>query len=338
MQPPELATGDRLLCRGTLDAAGAALAANRIVVMTRGDVESQRRQRSRRTGRSAASPASSSAVDAAAQRVHACVRGAGRRRAEDGGGRGRRRERERSGATRRPRCASRREAGSSFAELAVGDQVRVLGQQERRTARASRAEKVVSGAFRVVRGDVAEVDAAKGTLSRARGRASGRSTVAVGGDTLLRRLPTMMVMRLLRGQRGRRGAGRPGAAAGGAVRRRGGGAGAGPARRRPGRRRRRPRWRGGPQRRGPPIPTRRSSGCRRSTLAELVKGDEIAVLGPKQTEADRMAGDQARGLDDASLPSGAGNSGRGGRGPGMGGGGADAFSDVLGWSEEETSW
>ena len=194
VQPSEIKAGDRLLCRGTFDAAGSALAANRVVVMTKGDVESQRRKEQEDwQKRSLAGVVT--AVDAAAHELTLRTMHAGVAKpvvVEAGGT---------AVSFRRYAPTSVRFADakpSSFAEIAVGDQLRVLGNRNQDGTRVA-AEKVVSGAFKVVRGTVTEIDAAKGTLSVREGEKGPAVTVAVGSDTVLRRLPTMMVMRLLGG-------------------------------------------------------------------------------------------------------------------------------------------
>ena len=270
VQAQEITAGDRLLCRGTLDPAGTALAANRIVVMTRGDVEArQRREREEWQRRGISGVVS--AVDPAAKELTVRLGGAAGASAKpvvvEAGGAG--------VAFRRYAPASVRFSDArpgTFSDLAAGDQVRVLGSRSPDGARVT-AEQVVSGAFRVVRGTVAEVDAAKGTLS-VRENGKGTVTVAVGKDTLLRRLPPMMVMRLLRGTEGGNAQG-PGAGGGTAA---GSGAASGPGPgsqggaasgamaaggARPGGAGRRPAARVAAGPAGPRIPTRCSSGCPR---------------------------------------------------------------------------
>ena len=295
VQPADVKTGDRLLCRGTLDAATSTLAANRVVVMARSDVES-RRQKEQEDWQKRGLAGVVTAVDATAHELTLRVVQAGTTKpvvVETGGA---------NVSFRRYAPTSVRFADakpSSFAEIAVGDQLRVLGN---RNADATRvvAEQVVSGAFRVVRGTVTEVDAVKGTLSVREGDKGPAATVAVGGDTVLRRLPTMMVMRLLRASGAVRG--RPG-------RRDGGGAqGLGwrtpcerswcarsPARRRrSGCGRVRP---SGRSRRGPRAP---AGDHRQGRVEGRRDRDPRAETGGRQ----RDAGDQGRGLDPAADASG----------------------------------
>jgi hypothetical protein len=322
VQPQDLTAGDRLLCRGTLDPVGKALAANRIVVMTRGDVEArQRREREDWQRRGVAGIVS--AVDPAAKELTVRIGGA-------------------AGASAKPVVVTAGAAGvafrryaptsvrfsdarpGTFSDLTVGDQVRVLGNRSADGARVT-AEQVVSGAFRVVRGVVAEVDATKGTLSV---RENGKSTVtvAVGKDTLLRRLPARRVMRLLRGTEGGTaqgpdaGAGDGGsnraAASGGARPGGAGGPGGG--------------WSG-----RPPDPDEALEHLPATTLGELNRGDEVAVLGPRQADAAAWPAIKLAAWTMPSLPSsGPRGAGRGREGMG---GGADAFSDVLGFGGD-TPW
>ncbi|HXY38805.1 MAG TPA: hypothetical protein VEQ10_04000 [Vicinamibacteria bacterium] len=314
LQPSEITSGDRLLCRGTLDASGGALAANRLVVMTRGDVEA-RRAREQEDWRKRGMAGVVTAVDPATRQITVRVAQAGVTHpvvvdaaAQDV-------------QYRRYAPASVRFSDSrpgSFDQVAAGDQIRVLGTRSPDGARVT-AEQVVSGAFRVVRGTVAEVDPATRTLQvRESGSGHGLVRVAVGNDALVRRLPPMMVMRLLR-------ASEPagaGASAGGAT-------GGGPAT-------------GAGQAAGGPAAAAGAGGrwAGRSsdpdemlerlpavTAAEIQKGEEIAVLGPKQDGAAELPAMKVAVWTTPSVPSGRG----GGRGRAeAGAGGTDPFADLLG--------
>jgi PAS domain-containing protein len=103
---------------------------------------------------------------------------------------------------------------STFAELQLGDQVRVLGD---RTPDGSKvvAEQVVSGAFQIVSGAVKAVDALRREV-RIVGNETGKPlTVTVDPDAVVRRLPPEMAARLARRSReaeppeGNRGMGTP---------------------------------------------------------------------------------------------------------------------------------
>jgi hypothetical protein len=194
----DLLPGDRVLCRGTPGAEATPWTASLVVVMRRADLDEQHareREDWRRRGVSGVVVA----LDPATREITARLAGS----------------RTQVVVVSDPRTLFRRYApgslrfadalSSSFAELAVADQVRVLGD---RTADPTRilAEQVVSGAFRVVRGMLSDVDASRSTVSvretaRYEGDARGRGglvIVALGHDTLLRRLPPALVMRLRR--------------------------------------------------------------------------------------------------------------------------------------------
>jgi hypothetical protein len=331
VQAQDITAGDRLLCRGTLDPAGAALAANRIVVMTRGDVEA-RRKKEQEDWQKRGIAGIVSAVDAAGNELSVRLPGAAGAAAKsvvvEAGAPG--------VVFRRYAPTSVRFADAkpgSFADLAVGDQVRVLGNRNADGSRLT-AERVLSGAFRVVRGVVADVDAAKGTLTVREGK--GTVTVAVGPDTLLRRLPPMMVMRLMRGAEGgggwpaagggasAAGAGSPGGGAPAAAT--GQGTAAAPA--------------GGPRQGGAgawggrlPDPDEALERLPATTLAQIAKGEDVAILGPKQADAAAWPAIKLAAWTMPSFPA-ANAGGRGGGRGGAGGGGADAFSDVLGFGGE----
>jgi hypothetical protein len=190
---------------------------------------------------------------------------------------------------------------SSFGEVSVGDQIRVLGDASADGSQVT-AEQVVSGAFRVVRGVVAEVDPAKGTLVVRENGRGGLVRVVAGTDALVRRLPPMMVMRLLRAsETGAAAAGPPGAETGGV------GAAAG--------------WGG-----RAPDPDEALDRLPAVTLAEIQKGDEVAALGPKQEADPALPAIKVAVWTMPSLPAGRGGGRRADAGPG----GADPFSDLLG--------
>ena len=293
LPPAELAVGDRLLCRGTLADDGARLLANRVVVMTRSDVET-RRQREREDWQKRGLAGIVASVDPQLRAIGVRVTqgGAARTLTVEAGAPG--------VAFRRYAPASVRFADAQpgeFADLAAGDQIRVLGNRSPDGTRVV-AEQVVSGAFRVVRGLVSEVDPTAGTLVvREAARGASPVPVVVSKDTLLRRLPPMMVARLLRGGE----AASPAAPAD-----------AGRA----------------------PDPDEALERLPAATLAEVNKGDEVAVLGPKRAPAQGLPAIKLVAWTTPSWPSGA----RGTRGRGeAGAGSADPFSDLLG-AGGDTSW
>jgi hypothetical protein len=187
----EIAVGDRLLARGAMADDKKTLAARQVVVMSRGDVaQKQERERAewRRRGLSGivraldpptgeitvetrALAASQTVVVATADRNVVFKRYA-------------------------PESVRFRDAvPGSFAELHVGDQVRVLGDRTPDGAKVL-AEQVVSGTFQIVSGAVRSVHGREVTIVD---NETGKPlAVAVGADAMVRRLPPEMAARLAR--------------------------------------------------------------------------------------------------------------------------------------------
>jgi hypothetical protein len=299
VEPAQIAAGDRLLCRGTLDPAGTTLSANRVVLMTRADVEG-RREREHEDWQRRGVAGVVSAVDGARQEIAVRVseNGAAKTLLVDAGAPAVRFRRYAPGSIR---FADARP--STLGELAAGDQVRVLGNRSADGLRVA-AEEVVSGAFRVVRGTVAIVDLTAGTLAvRESGRAGSLVPVTVRPDSLLRRLPPMMVARLLRAAEGAVGASPAAASPGGA-------AGA---------------WNGAGR---APDPDEGFERLPAVTLGDVSRGDEIAVLGPKQASEAGLSVIKLAVWATPQWPAG-----RGGRGGAAGQGQADPFTELLGAGE-----
>jgi hypothetical protein len=205
-----IAAGDRVLCRGSAGAEPGTFSARLLVVMTRADLDA-RREREREEWRRHGVAGVVTALDPAALQIALRLSG-GRGTLVVACGP--------KTAFRRYRPGSSRFADarpSRFGELALGDQVRVLGDRDDAGERLL-AEQVVSGAFRVVRGVLSEVDATHG-LVRVREVPSGESEhggenvveLQISPATLLRRLPPMLVMRLMRASTDRSLAGEAGA-------------------------------------------------------------------------------------------------------------------------------
>lgn len=104
---------------------------------------------------------------------------------------------------------------SSFDEIKVGDQVRVLGNKNADETRVT-PEVVVSGSFHNVAGTVVAVDAAKGEVKITNLETKKPVVVKVGPDATLRKLPPMMAMMLARTLNGGQSGAPGGAAPGGA--------------------------------------------------------------------------------------------------------------------------
>lgn len=86
---------------------------------------------------------------------------------------------------------------SSFAELKVGDQLRVLGEKSA-DGSVYKPEEVVSGTFRTFGGVVTAVNASAGELTVTDAQTQKPVVVAVTQDSMLRRLPRELVKDLVR--------------------------------------------------------------------------------------------------------------------------------------------
>lgn len=101
---------------------------------------------------------------------------------------------------------------SEFAEIKVGDQLRALGERSP-DALSLTAEKVVTGAFRVVAGVVSAVDAATGEVKINDLQTKQPLTIVVKQDAVLRRFPSAAEMGGMMAMMGRGGQGPGGQAA-----------------------------------------------------------------------------------------------------------------------------
>ena len=197
----EIAIGDRILARGAVAEDKKTLAARQVVVMSRGDV-AQKQERERAEWRQRGLSGVIRALDPATGQITVETRSlAGSQTVLVATA-------DRHASFRRYAPESVRFSDvvpSSFAELQVGDQLRVLGD---RTPDGSKllAEQVVSGAFQIVSGAVKAVKAREVTIVD---NETGRPlTIAAGPDAMVRRLPPEMAARLARRLR-RSSAGRP---------------------------------------------------------------------------------------------------------------------------------
>ena len=102
---------------------------------------------------------------------------------------------------------------SSFAELKVGDQMRVLGDKNADGSRI-KAESIVSGSFRNIAGVIKTMDASANQITLTDLVLHKPVTVVLSPETAMRRLPPFMAAMLAR----REGGGQGGAPAGGASR------------------------------------------------------------------------------------------------------------------------
>ncbi len=88
---------------------------------------------------------------------------------------------------------------SLFAELKVGDQLRVLGDKNADETRI-KPEMVISGSFHNIAGTISSVDAATGEIKIKNLQTKQPMMVKINPDSNLRRIPPMMAMMLTRTQ------------------------------------------------------------------------------------------------------------------------------------------
>jgi hypothetical protein len=185
----DIGAGDRVLARGRLSEDGRTLAARQVVVMSRTDI-AQKQEQERAEWRRRGIAGVIKALDPTTGEITIEARslmGAQTVVASTA---------ERKAAFKRYAPGSVRfgdAVASSFAELQVGDQVRVLGDRAADGSRMT-AEQVVSGAFQIVSGAVKAVGAGEVTIVD---NETGKPLrVTVGADVMARRLPPDMAARL----------------------------------------------------------------------------------------------------------------------------------------------
>lgn len=180
----EIAVGDRLLARGA-EGADQTLSARQVVVMTRADIAQKNEQEAadwRRRGLSGVI----TAIDPAGQEITVEARSlSGSQTVAVSTAAGKTTfKRYAPGSVRFSDARA-----SSFADLHVGDRVRLLGDRTGDGAKLT-AEQVVSGSFQIVSGAVKSVDGRTVTIVN---NENGRLlAVTVGPDALVRRLPPEM--------------------------------------------------------------------------------------------------------------------------------------------------
>jgi hypothetical protein len=184
----EIVRGDRVLARGAHSPDHATFLAARLVVMKQAEIEA-RREQERAEWRRRGLGGVVTALNAATREMSVRLRGA-----NDG-------PQTVLVSTAGRDVVFRRYAPSSvkfsdarpstFEDLVVGDQVRMLGERSEDGANFQ-PEQVVSGAFRTLRGPVVSVDAGRGELRVQAASNGGKPTtvtVTVGPDVRLHRLP-----------------------------------------------------------------------------------------------------------------------------------------------------
>jgi hypothetical protein len=202
----DIKPGDRVLARGQMSEDKTSLTAVSVIVMTKEEL-AQKHERDRAEWQSRGISGKITAVDPAAHEITVSVRS---------------REGVKSVVVGPADTARfRRYAGdsvqfsdakpSSFAELKVGDQIRVLGDKSEDGARV-KPEEIVSGTFRNIAGTVKAVNAAGDEVQIMDLEAKKPLVVKVTSESILRRLPPDVAATLAHSARGGAGgAGRPGA-------------------------------------------------------------------------------------------------------------------------------
>jgi hypothetical protein len=192
----KISTGDRVLARGRWSDDQKSFSATTVIVIARGELERKHeRERLQWTERGIAGVVA--ALEPAGHRINVRVLSLSGTRSMSVEAAG-------QVAFRRypPDSASFADAvPSSFEDLQVGDQIRVLGQKSADGSRIQ-AEQIVSGRFRSFSATVNSVDRAAGEV-RVKDLETGRPViVAVTPETSARRLSPMMASMLGRRMRG----------------------------------------------------------------------------------------------------------------------------------------
>ncbi|MBV9211034.1 MAG: hypothetical protein JOZ52_10415, partial [Acidobacteria bacterium] len=191
---------------------------------------------------------------------------------------------------------------SSFSELKVGDQLRALGDRSADGTHFA-PEEIVSGSFRMVGGTITAINAAKNEITINNLQTSQPVTIVVNKDSLMRRIPPEMAAMIAQRQ-AQQGAG-GGAPAGGGGRppAQGGGAGDG-------------------QGRGPGGGGGRDFDAMLErlpavTLADLKKGDVIAVSSTTGVDPTRVTAIKLVAGIEALMTRASGAQGQGGQAPSL---------------------
>ena len=181
--PAEIGVGDRVYARGRVAGDQKSIAAMTVIVMTKADLTRTREQeRAERQKRTVAGTIS--ALDPKAQEITLSVRA-------------------REGTTTvviqsSEKAVFRRYAAdtvrlvqakpSSFADLRVGDSLRVLGDRNSNGTRVT-PEEIISGSFRNIAGIVVAIDVAAGEIRITDLQGTRPLTVRITPETVVRRIP-----------------------------------------------------------------------------------------------------------------------------------------------------
>lgn len=197
---------------------------------------------------------------------------------------------------------------SSFAELKVGDQLRALGERSADGTHFA-PEEIVSGSFRMVGGAITAINPAKNEITITNLQTSQPVTIVVNKDSLMRRIPPEMAAMIAQRQaQAGAGGGAPGGGApAGAGQPTGQGAGNGPGR-------------GDGQGRGPGGGRDFDAMLERLpavTLADLKKGDVIAVSSTTGVDPTRVTAIKLVAGIEALMTRATGAQGQGGQAPSL---------------------
>ena len=203
-----VALGDRAFVRGHLSGDQKSIAAVAVIIMTKAELaKKQERDREEWKRRGMAGPVTAVNVETKEVTISTRTREGAKPVVVEAGG---------NADFRRYAPDSVRFSdakASSFAELKVGDQLRVLGDKNADGTRI-KAEEIVSGSFRNIAGVIKTMDASANQVTLTDLVLHKPVTVVFTPDTALRRLPPMMAAMLARRNAG--GQNGAGAAQGGA--------------------------------------------------------------------------------------------------------------------------
>lgn len=181
--PAEIGVGDRVLARGRLAADQKTISAVAVIVMTKADL-AQKRERELAAWQKRAVAGTIAALHPETKEITLSVRSREGTRALVI-------EPAQNAVYRRYAPDSVRFSDaqpSSFAELQVGDPLRVLGEKNAEGTRI-KPEEIVSGSFRNIAGIINAIDAAAGEIRITDLQTNKPLTVRITSDSTVRRMP-----------------------------------------------------------------------------------------------------------------------------------------------------
>ena len=180
--PGEIGIGDRVLARGRLTEDQKSIPAVAVIVMTKADL-AQKRERERAEWQKRAMAGTIAALTPETKEITLSVRSGGGTKAVVI-------EPAQNAVFRRYAPDSVRFSdaeSSSFAELKVGDPLRVLGEKNSDGTRI-KPEEIVSGSFRNIAGIITAIDAAAGEIKITDLQTNKPLTVRITSDATIRRM------------------------------------------------------------------------------------------------------------------------------------------------------